>query len=81
MLLAFVLCTLGSLVKAQEPSTDYDPFSEAARCPFACSPDRSEWAAFHDLSELKPCNKTVVLDLNVYYKVEGQDSLFASKQQ
>lgn len=79
MIFALLLSIFFSSVQAQNGKTNYDPFSVSARCPFPCSSDRSAWAAYHDLGELEVCNKTVLLDLNVYYKVEGMESLFAMR--
>jgi chitinase len=75
----FTLFTSFVHLSIQVLAQKFDPFSVEARCPFPCSQDKSEWTAYHDLRELDTCNKTVVLDVNVYYDVDGPDTLFAMR--
>ncbi len=76
VVLSFVLCAFTTFVRAQLP-TEFDPFDIAARCPFPCVEDRNEWAHYHDLHELDTCNQTVLLDLNLYNRVDDPTPLLA----
>lgn len=51
----------------------FDPYSAAARCPFPCDNDRSGWARYQNLSQLSNCNRTVLLDLNLYNDVDDSE--------
>jgi chitinase len=77
MLLSLIIPVLGLFTEVQAVSSEF--FSVATRCPFECGLDRSDWAPFHDTSELNICNKTLLLDVNLYYKIDGQESLFAMR--
>ncbi|KAF2734823.1 hypothetical protein EJ04DRAFT_492871 [Polyplosphaeria fusca] len=92
---AIFFAGLSTLVLGQNSTKpgDFDPFSASARCPFPCSEDRTSWALHHDTTELQACNKTVLMDLNLYNKdtnptvairacaVQGQPSIKLSKRQ
>jgi chitinase len=69
LLIASVLSLLFTSVQAQDTAS-YDPYSLAARCPFPCGDDRNDWAQYHDIHQLDSCNRTVLLDLNLYNKVD-----------
>lgn len=61
--------SLCAFVQAQE-TPQFDQFSAAARCPFPCEADRGTWALYQDIRQLDPCNRTVLLDLNLGNKVD-----------
>lgn len=68
-LVASVLSVLFTFVQARD-TAQYDPYSLAARCPLPCDNDRNDWAHYHDIHQLDGCNRTVLLDLNLYNKVD-----------
>jgi hypothetical protein len=55
------------------PGPAADQFSVAARCPLSCGKD-GNWALFRDYDELRSCDKTVLLDLNLYNKINEPTS-------
>lgn len=56
-----------------QPGPAADQFSVAARCPLSCGKD-GNWALFRDYAELTSCDKTVLLDLNLYNKINEPTS-------
>jgi hypothetical protein len=58
---------------AAQPGRVADQFSVAARCPLSCSRD-GNWALFKDYDALEACNKTILLDLNLYNNIDGPSS-------
>jgi hypothetical protein len=56
-----------------QPGPAADQFSVAARCPLSCGKD-GNWALFRDYDELKSCDKTVLLNLNLYNKIDEPTS-------
>jgi hypothetical protein len=56
-----------------QPGPAADQFSVAARCPLSCGKD-GNWALFKDYVELKSCDKTVLMNLNLYNKINEPTS-------
>jgi hypothetical protein len=79
-LLTRLLVTSLALISTTQAQTDVslpgpaaDQFSVAARCPLSCGKD-GNWALFRDYNELKSCDKTVLLNLNLYNKINAPTS-------
>ncbi|CAI6341433.1 unnamed protein product [Periconia digitata] len=67
----FFLCLLfPALILAQ---AELDQFSVEARCPFSCARD-GNWALYSSVEDLSSCNKTVLLQLNLYNNNGSQTS-------
>ena len=57
--------TLLVFVLSAACQVELDQFSKSARCPLPCTQDGT-WALYSNVDELAICNKTVLLDLNLY---------------
>lgn len=68
-----ILLTLAFLLSFSSPTSAYDQFSVASRCPPPCQDiaDHSSWSLYRDVSQLDNCNQTVLLDLNLNHGVDS----------
>lgn len=57
----------------RQPQPELDQFSVSARCPLSCSRE-GNWALYSNINDLASCNKTVLLELNLYTKIGEQTS-------
>lgn len=62
--------TAQELFNPDQPQPELDQFSVAARCPLSCSKD-GNWALYSNVNDLASCNKTVLLELNLYTEISG----------
>jgi chitinase len=65
------IATAQEVFSTNQPQPELDQFSVAARCPLSCSKD-GNWALYSDVNDLASCNKTVLLELNLYTEISHE---------